>query len=550
MRSYLQIFATGLLGLVLEVSSSHAQPPAPVRLVGDVGDGPVLAPCPPPSLQPVPTQGQQAAAIAVTAPYSASPIQTVTAQAEKADDKKGDSLEKKVELLQKQLEVQKKLIDLLAEQMKKRPAGGADVEELKAQIATLEARLKQAAQRDQEVTQAVDILTEHMDSEERNGPRLPAQLKELFLPSGTNESPLSIYGALSVGYSKITGTSETAANGIGRPATPGGFYFGEFTPDFLLKLNDWILLEAEIGIGGDGSVSAGSFAQADFFLTDWLMLTAGRFVAPIGFYNERLNTPWINKLPADVPGAGPLLWQQVLPPFSLLGLQAQGAFYLGCSPLKLEYQAYVSNGLNLAPAVPGAPTLSELANLQNMEDTFSFNTDSKAVGGRLGLWWPEMGLEGGVSGYYNARYVGGPYPDALSLFAIDFNYHYGNWDVRAEYGAVNQEASSFGRAPIRREGFYGQIAYRPWDCSNKYLQRVEGVYRYSYVTFPGIDANELDLTTFGTPMDAPVRRQQNEVGINYYFYPRMVLKLAYQINDEPKFHLHDNQFVAELDWGW
>jgi len=82
------------------------------------------------------------------------------------------------------------------------------------------------------------------------------------------------------------------------------------------------------------------------------------------------------------------------------------------------------------------------------------------------------------------------------------------------------------------------------------LQNLELVYRYSYVTFPGIDVNELDLTAFGTPMDVPTRRQQNEFGVNYYFYPRLVLKVAYQINDEPRFHLHDNQFIAELAWGW
>jgi hypothetical protein len=528
MRFRLQVFSTGLLGLLLAVPASRSQPPMPA---------------PPP---------RDASAVPVIAPYSAPPIQPTAAQAdkEKEDAKKGDSLEKKIELLQKQLKVQKELIDLLAEQVKKRPAGGAEVEELKGQVATLEARLKQAAQRDQEVTQAVDILTEHIDSEERNGPRLPAQLKQLFLASGNNESPLSIYGALSVGYSKITGTPETAANGIGRPATPGGFYFGEFTPDFFLKLNEWIFLQAEIGIGSDGSVSAGSFAEADFFVADWLTISLGRFVAPIGFYNVGLNTPWINKLPADVPGAGPLLWQQVLPAFSMLGVRAEGSFYLGCSPLKLEYQAYVSNGLNLTPAVAGAPTLSELANLQNMEDTFTVITDSKAVGGRLALWWPEVGVVGGVSGLYNGRYVSGPFPDSIGLWALDFSYHHGDWDFRAEYGMTYQQASSFLRAPIRREGFYGQIAYRPYDACNKYLQRTELVYRYSYVTFPGIDGNELDLTTFGTPMDVPVRRQQNEFGINYYFYPRMVFKLAYQINDEPRFHLHDNQFVAELDWGW
>ena len=64
----------------------------------------------------------------------------------------------------------------------------------------------------------------------------------------------------------------TAANGTGRPPTPGGFYFGEFTPDFLLKVNDWMFLEAEIAVNADGSVSVGSFAQADFFVNDWLTI--------------------------------------------------------------------------------------------------------------------------------------------------------------------------------------------------------------------------------------------------------------------------------------
>ena len=125
--------------------------------------------------------------------------------------------------------------------------------------------------------------SEQADARERYGPQLPATLKELFLPTQTNETPLSIYGSLAFGYSKIIGNAATAANGAGRPPTPGGFYFGEFTPDFLLKLNDWIFLEAEIGINSSGAVSSGSFAQADFFVNDWLTVIAGRFVAPIGF---------------------------------------------------------------------------------------------------------------------------------------------------------------------------------------------------------------------------------------------------------------------------
>jgi hypothetical protein len=458
--------------------------------------------------------------------------QQAAAQAGGAQD-----VTKQLDLLQKQIETQQKMIQLLAEQVKKGPAASAPLQKLETETATLEARQRQAAQRDQELAGAIDNIVEHQDAVERNGFSLPAQVKELFLPSGNNETALSIYGALAFGYTKPQWQ-------------PGGFYFGEFTPDFLIKLNDWIFLEAEIGVAGDGSVGVGSFAQADFFVNDWLTIIAGRFVAPIGWFNERLNNPWINKLPGDAPGSGPLLWQQVLPPLALLGVQAQGSFYLGCSPIKMEYSAYISNGLNLTPATAGAPTLSELANLENMEDTFNIISNDKLFGGRIGLWWPEMGLEAGVSGMVNGDYIAGGFEDSFSLWALDFNYHKGNWDVRAEYGMAFQHAADFAPGNIRREGFYAQLAYRPRDAGNKYLQNLEFVYRYSYVDFPGIDANELDLTTFSTPVDVPIRRQQNEFGIDYYFYPRMVLKVAYQINDEPGFHLHDNQFLTELAWGW
>src|SRR5262249_12324018 len=196
------------------------------------------------------------------------------------------------------------------------------------------------------------------------------------------------------------------------------------------------------------------------------------------------------------------------------------------------------------------PTINELANLENMQDTFKIITNQQAVGGRIGLWWPAKGLEAGFSGMYNGDYVAGGFEDSISLWAVDLNYHKGNWDVRAEYGATYQHAQTFVADNIRRRGFYTQVAYRPRDASNRYLRNVELVYRYGYVDFNGIDATTLDLTTYSTQVDVPMRRQQNEFGINYYFYPRMVLQVAYQVNDEPGFHLHDNNFMTQLAWGW
>jgi hypothetical protein len=240
---------------------------------------------------------------------------------------------------------------------------------------------------------------------------------------------------------------------------------------------------------------------------------------------------------------------------ALLGVQARGSFYLCCSPIKLEYAAYVSNGLNVTPNTPGAPTANELANLENMQNTFALISNDKAVGGRIGLWWPEVGLEAGISGLYSGDYIAGGAEDSISLWALDLNYHKGDWDVRAEYGMTYQHAQTFAVDNIRRQGFYAQVAYRPQSHHIRCLENLELVYRYTYVDIRGVDPTTLDLTTsalapFGTPVDVPVRRQQNEFGLNYYFYPRMVLKCAYQINDEPGFHLHDNQFITELAWGW
>jgi hypothetical protein len=114
------------------------------------------------------------------------------AEAQKAEQQ-DETLKKQVELLQKQIEAQQKMTELLLEHVRKQPIAGSPVEKLQTQVATLEARSLQAAQRNLDLAQSVDNLSEHLDAVERNGPLLPATLKELFFPSQTNESPISIY---------------------------------------------------------------------------------------------------------------------------------------------------------------------------------------------------------------------------------------------------------------------------------------------------------------------------------------------------------------------
>jgi hypothetical protein len=450
-----------------------------------------------------------------------------------------DAGKKKLELLQKQIDTQQKMIELLMDHVRKQPIAGTPVEKLQTKVTELDARSKQAAQRDVELSQAIDTLAEQRDADRRN-PIWPSTLKELFLPSQTNETPLSIYGTFTTGFTKLQ-------------RQHGNFESPEFAPFFLLQLNDRILLEVELGFSRDGVEV--SQAQADFVVNDWLTVVAGRFLAPVGFFNERLHPSWINKLPDF-----PLMFRQVSPAadLSLNGVQLRGGVYLGRCPIKLEYSVFFANGLRLAGDMPG---LTDLANLGALKDTANQLNNTYSYGGRAGFWQPELGLTGGVSAMVNGPYTSAVVPipdgattianDRFQLLQVDAGYHKGNWDVRFEYAQMWQDARSIIGERIERRGLYAQIAYRPYHAVAKILYNTELVFRYGYANFQGIDPTGLDLMAFESRVDVPVNRHQYTFGINYYFYPSMVLRLAYEINQERSdFRLNDNVFMAQLAWGF
>jgi hypothetical protein len=437
-----------------------------------------------------------------------------------------EKLKMQVELLQKQIEVQQKMIDLLLEHAKKQPIPGSVTEKLQGQVATLEARSKQAAVRDQELAEGINNVVEHADAQERAGPRLPSTLKELFLPSETNESPLSIYGQLVFGYHQFNGTA-------------GQFESPDFSPYFLLKLNDQFFLEANIDITRAG-VDVPE-AQIDWLVNDWLTVVGGRYLTPIGFFNERLNHEWINKLPDP-----PLMFGQIAPLISTDGLQLRGAFYLGCCPVKVEYSLYGGNGVELGAAPTTYSQAVDFVGIAGGPDEVA----AKAIGGRIGIVVPEWGFWAGVSGYYNGSYAPG-FPDHFQLWDFDLNYHKGNWDARFEFARTNQQALSFIGNDVTRTGLYAQIAYRPYDAPWRILQNFEAVFRYSVEWFSGIDPTQIDPAAFDSLVDVPVNRDQYTVGLNYYFYPSMVLKCAYEVNHERgDVNLHDNVFLAQFAWSF
>jgi hypothetical protein len=435
--------------------------------------------------------------------------------------------QKRAELQQKQIQILQETADLLSEQLKTQGPGApttAAIEKLEAKTDLLESRAQQAARRDQELAHQEDDLIEQLDAQRRNGPQLPAMLKGMFAPTPTNVTPLTIVNSLTTRYDNFT-----------HQRGAGLFSFQEFTPFFLLQLNKRFLLSAEVTFDTSGA-SLGQ-AQLDMFINDWLTMDIGYFLAPTGFWNERLDPNWINKLP-DIP----LVMQQVDPDgLTITGLQFRGARYLFGSPVKMEYSVWATNGLG----VPGAGKAADWADLGALLGTTANVNNAMAYGGRIGFWLPPWGINFGVSEFVNAPYSAAD-GAVVSVWQPYFNYHRRNWDFRFEYANMFEGTKSFIGNNIGRKGFYSQIAYRNYQSIHKHLQRLEGVFRFSPVRFSGIDQQHLDLTAFSPTIAAPVDRNQYTLGVNYYFYPSTIFKVAYEINQELGRDLKDNVFMMQF----
>jgi hypothetical protein len=409
---------------------------------------------------------------------------------------------KKIGLLEEQVE-------LLADELEQQ---GPAIEKLQSQTATLESRAKQAARRDLELADQADVVIDQLDAERRDGPQLPATLKGLFAPFQTTSSPITIINNFAVRYDLFT-----HARGA------GVFEFQEFTPFFLIQLNRRILLSGELIFAPSG-VALGQ-AQADIFINDWLTVDIGAFLAPIGFWSERLDPEWINKLPDQ-----PLVMRQVIPDgLTLTGVQFRGAKYLFGSPVKMEYSVWAAD----ATGVPGMGKASDWADLGALTGTTASINNGMTYGARVGIWLPTRGINFGVSEIANAPYFHAA-GAITSIWQPYFNYHRGNWDFRFEYGQNYERTIPFFGNSIERNGFYTQIAYRDYKSIRKHLQRLEYVFRFSDARFRGINQEAVahNVSSFATPIDAPVDRNQYTFGVNYYLFPATVFKIAYEINQE------------------
>ncbi|MFK7769528.1 MAG: hypothetical protein AB8B55_20110 [Mariniblastus sp.] len=353
---------------------------------------------------------------------------------------------------------------------------------------------------------------------------MPNNLRELFSHSRPLQSPFTIFNTLSIDAVDFQDTNRNFQSPVWQPI-------------FLMDYKDQFQIEINPLIESDRIELL--TAQVNWFIDDNTTIVMGRFASPIGFFNERLRTPWVFKTPDR-----PLMFEQVYPSLlSFRGAQARHSRYIGNSPIKLEFASLVANGFS-----SGAATATEFdfANLNSFRQFNDIN-DDLAYGGRIGFSNPIQGWTIGVSGLINSAYDASGNED-LTLWDVDMNYHRGNIDLRFEYAKVNQQ-SPFGE--IDREGLYAQAAYRDRNSTHPLFSRLEGVFRFGMVDFDGIDLATTG-TNFGGRELTPVNRNRYTVGLNNYVTPSFILKVAYEVNDErdPAFEVDDNGIIAQAVIGF
>lgn len=310
--------------------------------------------------------------------------------------------------------------------------------------------------------------------------------------AGTNRFVITGYG-----FTRLTSTQ----NG---PSV----FVTEIAPILLWQLSERVLFQSEVEFEmGEELETAVEYAHVSYLANDFLSLGAGKFLTPFNIFNQRLHAAWINKLPTK-----PMAFAHGgLVPATGVGAYARGGFPVGSA--RASYAVY---GINAPVLMTMGDEAGEIEGVDESEE--------RAFGGRIGLLLLRPGVEVGLS--YQTS-------DAAKLQGVDVSVARqitplrGTVDLRVEHAISNASEGPFmdedPTMPDRflidnkREGGYGQFAYRPTLAASRGLRNLELVGRYEWMVRPewtdGVIGNDTKRYT---------------AGVSYWLAPSMQFKMAYQ----------------------
>jgi hypothetical protein len=312
----------------------------------------------------------------------------------------------------------------------------------------------------------------------------------------------------------------------------GSFYMADFAPVFLYRGGDNVLFEAGFDTtlannapntnsnSGYTTTFNLTFAQLDYVMTDYLTLSAGEMLLPLGTYSER-GAGWLNKIPND-PLARDLL------PSTGVGAQLRGAVPLGESGRILNYSVY---GVNGPASIDGTGTASQLDVGGNVGPNLH---PDPAGGGRLGIFLPfkpHYDLELGVSAIAGEWDSAGQHLYTAGVF--DASLHLGSsFELKGEYIGTRFGSDDLGR--VNQNGWWTQAGYKLAGLNTDLpvINNLELVGRYE---------------TFHDGMGTSTRRYT--VGYVYYITSAFLFEGDYQFlhSTDPS---QVDQLIFQLSYGF
>lgn len=348
------------------------------------------------------------------------------------------------------------------------------------------------------------------------------QLKEEVRVTRANQAEWKTYDSKVhlAGYAAVGYTDKGEMNN-------DAFHQVQFNPIFHYGYKDLFLLEAELEMEiEEGETLIGlEYMTVDWFINDYVTLEAGKFMSPLGQFQQNLHPTWINKLPSMPVGFG----HEGAQPTAEVGVQLRGGFTLDMvsDTSLMNYAVYVGNGPQLEIEEEDGEFEIHAVETEGFTED---EDDEKIFGGRLGFL-PIPNLEIGFSRAFGEVGLEDEATRDYDVMSFDLFYRLKNLDLRAEY--VKQEvdglASSIAPEGQWWEAWYVQASYKLLPT------KFELVARYG----------DLNST------HASQEQEQWAIGINYLFANQGMAKLSYQFNDGVTGNPRDeDRFLLQLTYGF
>lgn len=194
-------------------------------------------------------------------------------------------------------------------------------------------------------------------------------------------------------------------------------------PILTARMGQSFSAETELELSTDDGIGAEYFI-VDYTVSAAFTLRAGKFIAPIGRFNEVLHPSFRWDMISR-----PLMMNEVIPTtWTPVGIQARGTVTIAIGSA-FEYAVYVTNGFS-----GQKDFLTHQQVVYDLHDNFQDSNNDKAVGARVGIAFgkgQEVGdTEIGVSGYTGA--VDPAASQRLSILDVDLRVKLGPVRLRGE----------------------------------------------------------------------------------------------------------------------